>query len=151
MSALSLHDALPILFTARQREALLPLAIRREGGPDAALAPVRRWLAGTEGLDPLNRLLYVDARVSLADEDRKSTRLNSSHLGISYAVFCLKKKNGKRPRLGRIRCGRQLRAGLGSPPVAGLSSRQRQSHFLRSPRRAPASPSDPAQRSRADR
>src|SRR5258705_1621427 len=27
-----------------------------------------------------------------ADEDRKSTRLNSSHLGISYAVFCLKKK-----------------------------------------------------------
>src|SRR5438045_7097826 len=26
------------------------------------------------------------------DEDRKSTRLNSSHLGISYAVFCLKKK-----------------------------------------------------------
>src|SRR5438045_8914223 len=27
------------------------------------------------------------------DEDRKSTRLNSSHLGISYAVFCLKKKS----------------------------------------------------------
>src|SRR5205814_3784207 len=29
------------------------------------------------------------------DEDRKSTRLNSSHLGISYAVFCLKKKTNK--------------------------------------------------------
>src|SRR5262245_36915452 len=28
----------------------------------------------------------------LAPQDRKSTRLNSSHLGISYAVFCLKKK-----------------------------------------------------------
>src|SRR5205814_3429101 len=28
----------------------------------------------------------------LAAQDRKSTRLNSSHLGISYAVFCLKKK-----------------------------------------------------------
>src|SRR5262245_65222710 len=28
------------------------------------------------------------------DKDRKSTRLNSSHLGISYAVFCLKQKNG---------------------------------------------------------
>src|SRR5262245_64331613 len=28
--------------------------------------------------------------------DRKSTRLNSSHLGISYAVFCLKKKKGDR-------------------------------------------------------
>src|SRR5947199_1476967 len=31
-------------------------------------------------------------------EDRKSTRLNSSHLGISYAVFCLKKKNGSTVR-----------------------------------------------------
>src|SRR5256885_5261715 len=29
----------------------------------------------------------------LADQDRKSTRLNSSHLVISYAVFCLKKKH----------------------------------------------------------
>src|SRR5437899_5474132 len=33
------------------------------------------------------------AAVFLANGDRKSTRLNSSHLGISYAVFCLKKKN----------------------------------------------------------
>src|SRR5437899_6805165 len=32
---------------------------------------------------------------ALLKEDRKSTRLNSSHLGISYAVFCLKKKNKK--------------------------------------------------------
>src|SRR5947199_5538780 len=31
--------------------------------------------------------------VGLERLDRKSTRLNSSHLGISYAVFCLKKKN----------------------------------------------------------
>src|ERR1035441_10963913 len=31
--------------------------------------------------------------------DRKSTRLNSSHLGISYAVFCLKKKNIQQPSL----------------------------------------------------
>src|SRR5262245_64659895 len=30
------------------------------------------------------------------DGDRKSTRLNSSHLGISYAVFCLKKKKNKK-------------------------------------------------------
>src|SRR5262245_63280328 len=30
---------------------------------------------------------------SASGRDRKSTRLNSSHLGISYAVFCLKKKN----------------------------------------------------------
>src|ERR1035441_5964504 len=32
------------------------------------------------------------------DIDRKSTRLNSSHLGISYAVFCLKKKKKKKVR-----------------------------------------------------
>src|ERR1035438_10636311 len=36
--------------------------------------------------------------------DRKSTRLNSSHLGISYAVFCLKKHNtSKAPHLIRFR------------------------------------------------
>src|SRR5947199_7643818 len=35
---------------------------------------------------------YVE-RMNGHEEDRKSTRLNSSHLGISYAVFCLKKKN----------------------------------------------------------
>src|SRR3712207_7502443 len=32
------------------------------------------------------------------DEDRKSTRLNSSHANISYAVFCLKKKNTDKER-----------------------------------------------------
>src|SRR5262245_63602386 len=32
------------------------------------------------------------------DQDRKSTRLNSSHLGISYAVFCLKKKKKKKEK-----------------------------------------------------
>src|SRR3712207_9003231 len=31
--------------------------------------------------------------IVLVDQDRKSTRLNSSHANISYAVFCLKKKN----------------------------------------------------------
>src|SRR5471030_2682839 len=41
-------------------------------------------------------------RPSPTRADRKSTRLNSSHLGISYAVFCLKKKNSApRPRRDR--------------------------------------------------
>src|SRR5207248_6950597 len=44
----------------------------------------------------LRRLVVVQAqmraKLSLYDEDRKSTRLNSSHRTISYAVFCLKKK-----------------------------------------------------------
>src|SRR5699024_11834530 len=35
----------------------------------------------------------IFAMVVLEKEDRKSTRLNSSHVSISYAVFCLKKKN----------------------------------------------------------
>src|SRR5690606_41943252 len=34
----------------------------------------------------------------LSDQDRKSTRLNSSHVKISYAVFCLKKKNKQTQR-----------------------------------------------------
>src|SRR5690242_21488427 len=36
------------------------------------------------------------------DEDRKSTRLNSSHMSISYAVFCLKKKKNKQECRTRI-------------------------------------------------
>src|SRR5258705_3885650 len=35
---------------------------------------------------------FTDGGEATARQDRKSTRLNSSHLGISYAVFCLKKK-----------------------------------------------------------
>src|SRR3712207_7062526 len=47
---------------------------------------------GTLLLEPLNR--YEDAVLNTLAEaiDRKSTRLNSSHANISYAVFCLKKK-----------------------------------------------------------
>src|SRR5262245_62413705 len=37
-----------------------------------------------------------------ANSDRKSTRLNSSHLGTSYAVFCLKKKNRDHPLVARL-------------------------------------------------
>src|SRR5256885_6906440 len=43
---------------------------------------------------PVDRLLDQRAALRARDAaDRKSTRLNSSHLVISYAVFCLKKKN----------------------------------------------------------
>src|SRR3712207_8835293 len=42
---------------------------------------------------PLNRDLRERHDGGGEDEDRKSTRLNSSHANISYAVFCLKKKN----------------------------------------------------------
>src|SRR5690554_7098712 len=36
---------------------------------------------------------HYDSLLKALEEDRKSTRLNSSHVRISYAVFCLKKKN----------------------------------------------------------
>src|SRR2546426_5052244 len=38
------------------------------------------------------RLLHAQGKLDQGETDRKSTRLNSSHLVISYAVFCLKKK-----------------------------------------------------------
>src|SRR3712207_8493573 len=62
---------------------------------------------GLEGRDPLVDFATINAELSAYDEDlaakpmlvalnkvedRKSTRLNSSHANISYAVFCLKKK-----------------------------------------------------------
>src|SRR5699024_12751334 len=43
------------------------------------------WLANI-------KYLYYNPSVALISRDRKSTRLNSSHVSISYAVFCLKKK-----------------------------------------------------------
>src|ERR1035438_10782559 len=59
-------------------------------------ASYRRWALKEHGLRPPHHLLDVACGTGLvaveAATDRKSTRLNSSHLGISYAVFCLKKK-----------------------------------------------------------
>src|SRR3712207_5586752 len=56
---------------------------------------VRRLRDGVEQVDleQVGRLDQVLAQDGLAPLDRKSTRLNSSHANISYAVFCLKKKN----------------------------------------------------------
>src|SRR5690625_7133163 len=83
-STLSLHDALPIL---GQLVVLGDLAHEARGG-----LPVGQLLAqegvedGAGGVEGLELVLNVQRR------DRKSTRLNSSHVAISYAVFCLKKK-----------------------------------------------------------
>src|SRR3712207_8554457 len=58
-------------------------------GVGAALEP----LAGEREQPPLVPGDELCPRVAVAlEEDRKSTRLNSSHANISYAVFCLKKK-----------------------------------------------------------
>src|SRR3712207_9455770 len=78
---LSLHDALPIC------GAMSTPGIRT-GGPWAAKAE----RAHLTTVPPGRPLLVVLICISLK-ADRKSTRLNSSHANISYAVFCLKKKN----------------------------------------------------------
>src|SRR5699024_12451319 len=62
------------------------------------LQVVRRGLGrlpgGSRAGDFLRQLpLAVPAGAPQPQQDRKSTRLNSSHVSISYAVFCLKKKN----------------------------------------------------------
>src|SRR5256885_8490069 len=76
---LSLHDALPISLAKSFDVA----------------ASRRRCLKFRR------RILDISQTVS-ALQDRKSTRLNSSHLVISYAVFCLKKK--KPTKLGLVAC-----------------------------------------------
>src|SRR2546428_2882667 len=57
---------------------------------DRELEPLRRSCRQIDILQEF--LIFVAADVGEAFEDRKSTRLNSSHDQISYAVFCLKKK-----------------------------------------------------------
>src|SRR5690606_41942616 len=71
---LSLHDALPISFSIYS--LLSPFC-------SFSCISTTRSIAS-----PRNPLLLLADR-----SDRKSTRLNSSHVKISYAVFCLKKKN----------------------------------------------------------
>src|SRR2546429_4669444 len=61
----------------------------------AALAPVPN--GGLKLLAPPTYLVYGNFSVKLK-RDRKSTRLNSSHGYISYAVFCLKKKKKKQSK-----------------------------------------------------
>src|SRR5699024_11876591 len=87
LDPLSLHDALPIYQPGRLPGALggsRPAALQRGGrGCGRRCAGHPPDLAG-DGPGPGHHA---------ARRDRKSTRLNSSHVSISYAVFCLKKKN----------------------------------------------------------
>src|SRR5437899_6953315 len=92
---LSLHDALPIL-TADEVRAVHDGAIEANAGRSLLTAGVGRSLK--EAIELGRRARDKGADALMAHQpldpfaDRKSTRLNSSHLGISYAVFCLKKK-----------------------------------------------------------
>src|SRR2546426_12312834 len=55
---------------------------------DAMIKEYEAWQSRISFYAPIAQAAYRDSTV----RDRKSTRLNSSHLVISYAVFCLKKK-----------------------------------------------------------
>src|SRR5207248_11479491 len=93
---LSLHDALPILTTMTTDQMTTgQVPGRREVYAAVALAdlpmPQRVTFVSDDEGEPYQVRLVFD---SVAD--RKSTRLNSSHRTISYAVFCLKKKNKKK-------------------------------------------------------
>src|SRR3712207_8614333 len=81
---LSLHDALPIWRASRHR---VPQSHEPERSTEC-MAGVRKCTARTYPSRHQNR-------AGPCAGDRKSTRLNSSHANISYAVFCLKKKKSK--------------------------------------------------------
>src|SRR2546430_15146558 len=76
---LSLHDALPI-------------SENREAGTGSEHKFLDRTRSHDRGRRQLRGSRAVSVRLREARVDRKSTRLNSSHSQISYAVFCLKKK-----------------------------------------------------------
>src|SRR5205814_7754539 len=93
---LSLHDALPILFPLLSSALVADSSGALTGDPVCFVELLRPPFHGQAGLGEetvcsgdrafQRRLVMKLGRVGL---DRKSTRLNSSHLGISYAVFCL--------------------------------------------------------------
>src|SRR5690606_41634859 len=84
---LSLHDALPILIGGGAQPMLVVGAV----GTD--VKAVGAGAAFAQAVDVAQRPAGVPvAEVPVGGQDRKSTRLNSSHVKISYAVFCLTKK-----------------------------------------------------------
>src|SRR5256885_5453412 len=85
------------------RSTLLPYTTlfrsRLSAEPDGQpVRPRSRTADCTGGRGTSDRAAYSGALLAFSG-DRKSTRLNSSHLVISYAVFCLKKKNIKDVRI----------------------------------------------------
>src|SRR5690606_40714538 len=81
-----------------QNQAMLSMAasLLESGGPSLTPTSFGQSLgrAGMAGMNAYNQGLQQSVQNALLKrKDRKSTRLNSSHVKISYAVFCLKKKN----------------------------------------------------------
>src|SRR5699024_11518756 len=95
ISTLSLHDALPILTITDLVKSLSHMPrVAYSVGSAVQLLP--------QGRDTLGSVRYANhlrAHSPRQHRDRKSTRLNSSHVSISYAVFCLKKKTREQETL----------------------------------------------------
>src|SRR5258705_7253725 len=90
---LSLHDALPICARCGTTLSSHEVAQNYKDAEDPSvwvLFPAKPGQAVATLDGP--PLLFGSETAFVAWTDRKSTRLNSSHLGISYAVFCFKKK-----------------------------------------------------------
>src|SRR5437868_11988569 len=68
---------------------------RKESQTGTPVASRDSTVEYSEGLTTDSVSTRIRSGLSSANRDRKSTRLNSSHVSISYAVFCLKKKNNK--------------------------------------------------------
>src|SRR5699024_12308707 len=88
LSPLSLHDALPIFFSLFIPATSNVDAAIEDGSRGAITGNVQWRHSGPSVL--LTVIAFTTAKYCIVD--RKSTRLNSSHVSISYAVFCLKKK-----------------------------------------------------------
>src|SRR5207253_5803602 len=87
ISTLSLHDALPI-----------SNHWRKTGRRGRVISCRHTPCAVTEGRHTecaYYRMFHFDAGLRITSIDRKSTRLNSSHVATSYAVFCLNKKQDR--------------------------------------------------------
>src|SRR5437773_8778608 len=91
ISTLSLHDALPIWPRRESVDFSITFFVTgaqflvKKGSPIKGIESIAgRRVAAQQG--------STNAKIIRERVDRKSTRLNSSHITISYAVFCLKKK-----------------------------------------------------------
>src|SRR5690606_39595612 len=92
---LSLHDALPISVAALERSRIArESAVTGAHGDRSARCLAIVGAREDRNPEPPGELLHLDAfeEIHRPERDRKSTRLNSSHVKISYAVFCLQKK-----------------------------------------------------------
>src|SRR5690606_39372384 len=91
ISPLSLHDALPILISTRSLASTLPSSRPLTARLSVVTVALTSPLSSTVS-DFFEMILPLTRPWITSSSDRKSTRLNSSHVKISYAVFCLKKK-----------------------------------------------------------